>query len=72
MPNISNLATSTAVTAFDNKISDHSKYITIPEFNKLTVENFDARLAEANLARKTDIANFVKKTDFDDKLKTLK
>ena len=28
-------------------------------------------LAQANLPSKRDIANFVKKTDFDDKLKTL-
>ena len=50
---------------------DHDKYITTPEFNKLTAENFAARLAQANLASKSDIANFVKKTDFDDKLKNL-
>ena len=37
----------------------HDKYITTPEFNKLTAENFAARLAQANL---------VTKTDFDDKL----
>ena len=34
-----------------NKLADHKhdKYITTPEFNKLTVENFAARLAQANL-----------------------
>ena len=50
------------------KINDHEndKYITTPEFNKLTAESFTARLAQANLASKGDIANFVKKTDFDD------
>ena len=38
------------------KITDHShdKYITTPEFNKLTAENFAARLAQANLITKTD------------------
>ena len=38
------------------KITDHShdKYITTPEFNKLTRENFAARLAQANLITKTD------------------
>ena len=48
----------------ERKITDHihDKYIITPEFNKLTVENFAARLAQANL---------VTKTDFDDKLKTL-
>ena len=68
-PNITNLATLTALTAVENKISDHSKYITTPEFNKLTAENFAARLSQSNLASKNDIANFVKKTDFDNKLK---
>ena len=58
IPNINNLATNTALTAVKNKIPDHSKYITNPEFKS---ENFAARLAQANLARKSDIANFVKK-----------
>ena len=40
---------------------DHNKYIVIPEFNKLIAENVGARLAQANLASKSDIANFVKK-----------
>ena len=70
IPNITNLDTTTALTAVENKI-DHSKYITTPVFNKLTAENFNARLAQANLASKNDIANFVKNTDFDDKLKFL-
>ena len=48
----------------EKKITDHShdKYITTPEFNKLTAENFAARLAQANL---------VTKTDFDNKLSSL-
>ena len=50
---------------------DHDKYINTQEFNKLTSENFAAGLAQANLASKSDIANFVKKADFDDKLKNL-
>ena len=37
---------------------------------KLTSENFTARLARGNLASKSDIANFVKKTGFDDKPKS--
>ena len=40
---------------------DHNKYITTPEFNKLTAENLAATLAEANLACKTYIATSVKK-----------
>ena len=53
-----------------NKINDHDhdKYITISEFNKLTIDSFEARLKQGNLASKTDIANFVNKIDFDNKL----
>ena len=65
------LVTTTALAAVENKILDHSKYITAPEFNKLTAGGFAAILAQTNLASKNDIANFVKKTDFDDKLKYL-
>ena len=43
----------------------------IKYLNKLTAENFTTRLKQANLAPKGDIADFVKETDFDDKLKTL-
>ena len=39
-----------------NSVSQHQK-------------KFAARLAQANLTSKSDIANFIKKTDFDDKLK---
>ena len=37
-PNITNLATTTTLTAVENEIPDHSKYITTPEFSKLTTE----------------------------------
>ena len=67
MPNITNLPTTTGLTTVENKVPDHSKYITTPEFNKLTAQNFNARLAQANLESKNDIANFVKKKDFNDK-----
>ena len=69
IPNVSNLVRktdyNTKINGTEKKISDHDhdKYITTPEFNKLTAENFAARLAQANL---------VTKTDFDDKLKNLK
>ena len=38
------------------KLTDrkHNKYITTPEFNKVTAENFAARLTKANLITKTD------------------
>ena len=72
IPNITNLATTTtAVTAAENKIANQSKYITASEFNKLTSESFASILAQGNLASKNVIANFIKKTDFDDKIKDL-
>ena len=36
---------------------DHDKYLTTPEFNKLTTEKFAARLAQANLITKKDFDN---------------
>ena len=48
---------------------DDDKYITTPKFNILIAENFATRLKQANLASKSDIASFVKKTDCDHKLK---
>ena len=52
------------------KINDfgHAKYITAQKFDKLTSEKFTASLAQINLASKNDIANFVKNTDFQNKL----
>ena len=41
---------------------NHYKYITTQECNKLTSKNFDAKLKQANLARKNDIANHKCKT----------
>ena len=38
---------------------DYDKYIITLEFDKLTAENFASRLAQSDLARKNDIANFV-------------
>ena len=40
-----------------------------PEFNTFTAEMFDLSLKRANLENKSDIANFVEKTDFDNKPK---
>ena len=66
IPNVSNLVKknyNTKINETEQIINDHdqsSKYITTPEFNKLTVESFTARLKQAKLARKSDIAYFVK------------
>ena len=67
IPNTSALVTTTVlytkISEFEKKIPNCDKYITTPEFNKLTAENFTARLKQANL---------VTKTDFDKKLTSFK
>ena len=77
IPNIADLATTTALTVIENtdyngksneiekKFTDHDhdKYNNTPKFN--------TRLVQAILATKTDIANFVKKIGFDEKLKNV-
>ena len=65
--NITNLVTNAAVAVVENKIADHSTYITSPEFNKLTAENFCCNI----ITSKNDIGNLVRKTDFDEKLNNL-
>ena len=64
IPNISNLATKFLVNKMENKLNDHNhdKYIDTSGFNKLAVDVFNARIAQANL---------MKKTDFDAKLSSL-
>ena len=63
----------TNINETEKEITDHyhDKYITAPEFNRLTAKNYAARLKQVNLATKSDIANYVNKTDFDEKLKGL-
>ena len=58
------------ISETEDKINnhDHDNYTTTQEFNKLTADNFTARLKEANLACQNDIAIFVNKTSFDIKL----
>ena len=60
----------TKINKFEKKITDHidDKHITTSEVIKLTKEIFAARLAQTKLATKSDIASFVNKTDFDEKL----
>ena len=54
----------TKITEIEKKLTDHNhdKYITTPEFNTLAADVFNERLKQADL---------VKKTDFDDNLKSL-
>ena len=56
VPDTSSLVTTTVlntkISEAENKIPNHDKYITSPEFNKLTVECCAARLTQANLLKK--------------------
>ena len=68
IPNVSNLFkktdNNTKISKIEYKLTDHdhsSKYITTKEVNKLTSENFGAKLAEATLASKNNIAVLVKR-----------
>ena len=72
MSNVSNLVKktdyNTKINEIEKKIANHNhsnKYITTTEFNKLTSDSFAARLKQANLGSKSDIANLVNETDFD-------
>ena len=68
IPDVRNLVKktdhNTNVTEIENKLNNrnHDKYIDISEFNKLAVDVFNARIAQAN---------FITKTDFDSKLLSL-
>ena len=57
IPNVSSLVTTTVlntkISEVENKIPNLAKHITTPEFNKLTGENFTARLKQDNSATKT-------------------
>ena len=46
----------TKISELEKKLTDHNhdKYITTPEFNKLTSKSFAARLAQANVITKKD------------------
>ena len=47
----------TNICEVENKITDNSKYITTQEFNKLTAENFAARLQKVDSVNKTGFDN---------------
>ena len=47
----------TKISEDENKIPDHARYITTPEFNKLAAETFAARITEANLLSTTGFDN---------------
>ena len=58
----------TKMDGTEKKLDDHhgNKYITTQKINRVRVENFEARLKQANLTAKAAIAHYVKKTDFND------
>ena len=55
MPSVSSLVKKadydTKITEIENTLNDHNhdKYITTPKFNTLAADDFNARLAQANL-----------------------
>ena len=61
IPDTSSLVTTTVlntkISEVENKNLDHAKYITTQESNKLTAENFAARLKQTNIVSKTDFDN---------------
>ena len=47
----------TKISEAEDKILNHEKYITTPEFNNMTTGNFAARLKQAHLVSKNDFEN---------------
>ena len=60
----------TKISEVENKFPDISKYITTEECNKLTAENVEARLKQADLVMKTDFDN--KLTRFNRQITSIK
>ena len=62
----------TTIGEIGKKITDHghgNKFITTQEFGRLMADNFASKLKQVNLTSKNHIADFVKKTYFNDKQK---
>ena len=63
IPNTSNLVTknalNTKISEVENIIPDNFKYIATQVFNKLTAENFTARIMQEDLVNKTDFDNIL-------------
>ena len=61
--NTSSLVTTTILNTklgeIENKIPDNSKYITNQELNKLTAENFVARLKQSSLVNKSNFEDLI-------------
>ena len=72
IPNVNNLVTkadyNTQISDIEKKNTDHNhdKYITTPEFNRLTTKKFKTRLAQADLVTEKDID--IKLKDISDRI----
>ena len=49
-PSPTQIRVNTKISEVENKILDHAEYFNTQEFNKLTTENFAARVKQANLS----------------------
>ena len=56
---MTNNVLNTKISEVENIIPDNFKYITIKEFNKLTAENFAARITQEDLVNKTGFDNIL-------------
>ena len=56
---MTNNVLNTKISEVENIIPDNFKYITTKEFNKLTAENFTARITQEDLVNKTGFDNIL-------------
>lgn len=59
------------IKEIEDKIPNHDKFITTAEFNKVYGTIFAEKLKQKNVATGHDIADFIKKTYFNEKLITI-
>ena len=59
------------INDFEDQIPDHSVYITTNDFSKYNTNDIVNEKIKRKLATKYDIADFIKKTVFDEKLQIL-
>ena len=75
IPDVGGLADNTAfnkkIKETIDKIPNDDKLITTQKFNKLRADNFTGRLKVANSATKNNLADFLKKQDYCEKLKKI-
>ena len=59
------------INDFEDQIPDHSVYITTNDFSKYNTNDTVNEKIKRKLATKYDIADFIKKTVFDEKLQSI-